>query len=416
MDIQLEKKKGLKPIHYLYLGGIVVLLLLLYKIFFGDHLSTLRVNRDEITINQISNGKFDDYIMISGSAAPIATVFMDAYEGGRVVKKYMEEGEMVKKGDVILKLENQNLYEQILNSESNLSLKQNDLRSTRIDFDTKEVEGKKSLATAEINLQKAKRKFHQNKSLYDDDLIAKEQYLIAKEDLELAQKQYDISNYQVEQDAALRKTSLSKLETDLERMQKTLSMVYERLDHLNVKAPADGQLAGVDVEIGQTINQGTPLGQINILSGYKIEAYIDEHYIDKVVIGLRGSLTQNHKEYQLKIKKIYPEVKEGQFKVDFIFVGATPKRIKTGQNYSINLKLGSPSNALLLAKGGFFQNTGGQWVYVINSAADFATKRYIQLGKQNAEYYQVTEGLKQGDLVITSSYDNFGDVDKLILN
>src|SRR5680860_1925886 len=215
-------------------------------------------------VAEVIQGKFDDYITINGNVAPIATIYMDAYEGGRVEEKLIEEGAMVKKGDIILKLENMNLYEDILQRESNLALKQNDLRSTKLQFDSRQVEGRRSLATVSTDLQKSKRNFEQNQALYTDELISREEYLISKENYELSKKQYDIVKLQTENDEELRKTSLTGLDADLERMQKTLGMVYQRLDHLNVRAPADGQLGFLDAEIGQSIAQGERIGQINV--------------------------------------------------------------------------------------------------------------------------------------------------------
>src|SRR5690606_25012484 len=249
MDIQLEKKKGIRPKHFGYIALGALLLFVGWKLMFASSLSSFRTEKERLSIAEVTDGKFDDYITINGNVAPIATIYMDAYEGGRVQEKLIEEGTMVKKGDIILKLENMNLYEQILASESNLALKQNDLRSTKLTFDSRQVEGKKSLATAQYDLQRLKRNYGQNQELFAEELISKEDYLKAKEDYELAEKQYEIVKMQTEQDDRLRETSLKGLDVDLERMQRTLSMVYERLDHLNVRAPADGQLGFLDAEI-----------------------------------------------------------------------------------------------------------------------------------------------------------------------
>lgn len=413
MDIQLEKKKGLRPKHYGYIALGTLLLFVGWKLLFGNSVSTFRAEKDKLSISEVIDGKFDDYITINGYVAPIATIYMDAYEGGRVTEKLIEEGATVKKGDVILKLENQALYEQILASESNLALKQNDLRSTKLTFDSRQVEGKKSLATAEYDLQRKKRNFEQNQGLYDEELISKEDYLKSKEDYELSQKQFKIIKLQTEQDDELRKTSLAGLDTDLERMKTTLSMVYQRLDHLNVKAPADGQLGFLDAEIGQNIAQGQRIGQINVLTDYKIEATIDEHYIDRVKRNLTAVLERNGNDYPLRLRKVYPEVRDGKFKVDLVFTKDKPETIRTGQSYNIKLQLGESNQALLLPKGSFFQSTGGQWIFVIQG--DEALKRPISIGKQNSRYYEVLEGLKPGEKVITSNYDNFGDAERIVL-
>ncbi len=415
MDIKLEKKKGLRPKHYGYIALGLLLLFAIGKMIFGGTVSTYRTEKEKLSIAEVTQGKFDDYITITGNVAPIATIYMDAYEGGRVTEKLIEEGATVKKGDIILKLENRALYEQILASESNLALKQNDLRSTKLAFDSRQVEGKRSLATAEYDLQRLQRNYEQNKALFDDGLISREAFLLSKENFELSQKQYDIIKLQTEQDDALRKTSLTSLDSDLARMQTTLSMVYERIDQLNVRAPADGQLGFLDAEIGQSIAQGERIGQINVLTDYKIEADIDEHYIDRVVRELTAVLDRNDKAYPLRLRKVYPEVRNGKFKVDLVFTGDKPETIRTGQSYNIKLQLGESSDALLVPKGSFFQSTGGQWVFVVDANGGEAIRRAIRLGKQNSRYYEVLEGLQAGEQVITSNYDSFGEAERIVL-
>jgi len=413
MDIKLEKKKGLRPKHYGYIGIGLLMLFVGWKILFGNSITTFRTEKDKLSIAQITQGKFDDYITINGNVAPITTIYMDAYEGGRVTEKLIEEGATVKKGDIILKLENSGLYEQILASESNLALKQNDLRSTKLTFDSRQVEGRKDLVNSEYELQKLQRNYEQSKALFDDELISKEEYLLSKENHELSQKRYDIIKLQTEQDKKLRSTSLAGLDTDLFRMQKTLTMVYERLDHLNVRAPADGQLGFLDAEIGQSIGKGERIGQINVLTDYKIEATIDEHYIDRVQRNLTAILERNGKEFSLRLRKVYPEVRGGKFKVDLVFTENKPETIRTGQSYNIKLQLGESSDALLLPKGSFFQSTGGQWIFVVDG--NKALKRSISIGKQNSRYYEVLEGLQAGEKVITSNYDSFGEAEKIVL-
>nr|WP_072986541.1 efflux RND transporter periplasmic adaptor subunit [Pseudozobellia thermophila] len=415
MDIQLEKKKGLRPKHYGYMAIGLLLLFVGYQLLFANSVSTFRTEKDKLSIAEVTHGKFDDYITINGNVAPITTIYMDAYEGGRVTEKLIEEGAMVKKGDIILKLENMNLYEQILASESNLALKQNDLRSTKLTFDSRQVEGRRSLATASTDLQRLKRNFEQNQALYDDELISREVYLKSKEDYELSKKQYEIIKKQTENDDELRETSLKGLDADLARMQKTLGMVYQRLDHLNVRAPADGQLGYLDAEIGQNISQGQRIGQINVLTDYKIEADIDEHYIDRVKRDLSAVLERNGKEYALRVRKVYPEVRSGRFRVDLVFTENKPETIRAGQSYNIKLQLGESNQALLVPKGSFFQSTGGQWIFVVGPDGGEALKRPIRIGKQNSRYYEILEGLDAGEKVITSNYDSFGEAERIVL-
>lgn len=416
MDIQLEKKKGMQPKHYGFIALGILITFSVWKFAFSNSSSSLKVEKNKLSIARIIEGNFDDYITINGFVAPITTIYMDAYEGGRVSEKLIEEGATVKKGDIILKLENTDLYEQILNSENNLALKQNDLRSTKLTFESRQVAGKKDLVSSEYNLQKLKRNFEQNEALYGEELISKEKFLVSKENYELAKKQFEIIKLQTEQDNKLRKTSLGELDSDLSRMRKTLSMVYDRIDHLNVRAPADGQLGFLDAEIGQSIKKGDRIGQINVLTNYKIEASIDEHYIDRVKRELYGVLERNGKEYELRLRKVYPEVRNGKFKVDLVFVSDKPETIRTGQSYNIKLKLGASNKAILLPKGAFFQNTGGQWIYALAPNQKEAWKKPIKIGKQNSKYYELIDGINPGEKVIISSYSNFGNAEKIILN
>ena len=415
MDTQLEKKKGLQLKHYGYIGLGLLMLFTGYQIIFTSNVSTFRTEKDKLSIAEVTQGKFDDYITINGNVAPITTIFMDAYEGGRVSEKLIEEGATVKKGDIILKLENMNLYEQILASESNLALKQNDLRSTKLTFDSRQVEGKRSLATASTDLQRLKRNFQQNQVLFDDELISKEEFQLSKENYELAFKQYNIIKLQTDNDDDLRKTSLTGLDVDMARMQKTLGMVYQRLDYLNVRAPADGQLGFLDAEIGQSIAPGERIGQVNVLTDFKIEATIDEHYIDRIQSDLRATLERNGNDYPLRLRKVYPEVRDGKFKVDLVFTENKPETIRTGQSYSIKLQLGESSDSVLLPKGSFFQSTGGQWIFVLSPDGDDAVKRNIRIGKQNSRFYEVLEGLQPGEKVLTSNYDSFVNSERIVL-
>ena len=415
MDTKIEKKTGIQPKH---LGIGIISIIFLYftlNMVFGEAVSTFKVAKDRITISEVVAAKFNDYISINGLVKPISTIYLDAYEGGRVAEMYIEEGNMVKKGDVILKMENSSLYKQILDSENNLATKQNSLRDTKIKFESDRIIGQKNQLDAEYRLIKATRKHTQYKSLFDEELVAKEAYLNAKEEYELASKSFEVIKFKTQQDSLIQLTGIKDLDRDLRRMKKTLSMVYERIEHLNVKASADGQLGMLNAEIGQQIGQGQRIGQINVLTDFKIQSNIDEHYIDRIRRDLTGSFERGGKSYAVKLKKVYPEVREGKFKIDLIFSDEKPQKIRTGQSYYIKLQLGAVVDALLLPRGSFFQSTGGQWVYVLDESGDFAVKRSLRIGKQNPKYYEVLEGLNPGDKVITSGYDNFGDSDKLTL-
>ena len=416
MDIKIEKKKGLQRKHILWIAGVLLFIFLLVKIIAGAGTKTLKVDRDKITISNVTRGQFNDYIRVSGQVEPIATIYLDAEEGGRVKERLIEEGAMVKEGDIILRLENRTLYQEIMSSESNLAQKENMLRQTRINFENQMIETRRRLLASTFDIQKKKRNFNQQQALYEDKLIPAETYITAKEDYEHAIQEQEINRLKAQNDSMIMVSEMTQLTTDLAKMRQTLQLVYERLNNLNVKAPVDGQLGMLDAEIGQSIGQGTRIGQINVLTNFKVQAMIDEHYIDRVRHGLSGTLERQDKSYNLNIRKVYPEVRQGQFRIDMVFEGDKPDNIRTGQTYYINLELGQPQEAVMLPRGGFFQSTGGQWVYVLDKSGDFATRRSIRIGKQNPLFYEVIEGLNPGEQVITSGYENFGDNDRLVFN
>ena len=415
MDRKIEKKKGIRPKHVIYGVAAIVLAFLLFTIIKNSGVSSLRVDRDKLSIEEVSYGDFDDFIRTNGTVQPISTIFLDAEEGGQVKERRIEEGADLHKGDVILVLENRSLYQEIMNSESNLAQKQNMLRQTRISFESARIESKRRLLDSEFDLIKKKRNFEQQEVLYKDELASKEDYLQAKEDYEYAVEMQKINRMKSDNDSMIMATEMIQLEQDLGKMQQTLDLVYERLDNLNVKAPVDGQLGMLDAEIGQSIGKGQRIGQINVLTDYKIEALIDEHYIDRVRSGLSATFDRQNSLFNLRVKKVYPEVRNSQFKIDLVFTGERPDNIRSGQTYYINLQLGQPKKSLLVGLGAFFNSTGGQWIYVVDPSGDFASKRKISIGQKNPKYYEIIDGLNEGEKVITSGYDLFGDNDKLIL-
>jgi HlyD family secretion protein len=414
MDKIIEKKKGLNKKHYLYIIGSIIFLFVIYLLVFQDHSSTLNVEKDKITIEAVTEGQFDDYIRVIGRVEPITTIYLDALEGGRVVNRYIEEGETVKKGDVILKLENRELYQNILISETSLAEKENYLRTARISFEVDRIETKRSLLENQYRLTKAKRKYEQNKKLYQSNLISKEDFLEAEEDFQYERELILINKQKAMNDSLIKTKDVVQLEADMVKMRKTLALVQERLDNLNVRAPVDGQLGMLNAEIGQQIGMGNRIGQINVLTNFKVQALIDEHYIDRVSTNLAGTLERQEKKFNLQVKKVFPEVRDGQFKIDLVFTGVMPDNVRTGQSYHINLQLGEPAKAILVPRGGFYQSTGGQWIYVLDKSGKVATKRNIKIGGQNPQFYEILEGLKPGEQVITSGYETLGNNDKLV--
>jgi len=414
MDIPIKKKRGIKKKH-IYIGlGVLLLLLLVYKAFFAENISTYRVEADKLTIDTVKEGVFYDYISVMGTVEPIATIYLDAQEGGRVEQKLVEEGTLVKKGDVILRLSNPDLRLSILNSEAELAKNSNFLRDTRVTMEQEKLQIKREILNLKFDLIRKKRIYDQNRHFYKDTLISKNDFLKSKEDYEYAQQSYALYLERQKQDSIYRSIQVQQMKDNLHNMALNLKLVRQRQESLNVKAPVDGQLTVLDVEVGQSVPKGGRLGQIDILTSYKVVAQIDEHYIDKVRVGLMAILDRNGKEYKLRIRKILPGVHKGRFEVQMVFENKTPENMRTGQTYYIRLQLGNPVKALLLPRGSFFQNTGGQWIFVLSKEGTSAEKRNIKIGRQNPKYYELLSGLKPGERVVVSGYDTFGNNDRLI--
>ena len=375
---------------------------------------TLRVDKDTVTISNVVMGEFNDYIRISGRVQPMTTIQLSPQEGGIVEKILIEEGSPVKAGDPILILNNDNLDLQILNSEAELAEKENILRNTQIQMEQQKLDVRQNVLEYGMQVDRLRRAYEQQKALYEDKLIAKEEYLKAEEDYRLAKQKYDLMAERSKQDSLYRGTQIDRMEESLENMQLNMSMIRRRKSNLIVKAPIDGELGLLDVVLGQSIAAGTKIGQINSVGTYKVEAQIDEHYIDRVVAGLEATFERQGETYSTVIRKVYPEVRDGKFKADFKFGGEQPDNIRAGQTYYLNLQLGQPEEAVIIPRGTFYQKTGGKWIYVVNKEGTKAVKREIRIGRQDPQYYEVLEGLEPGEKVITSGYDTYGDSDVLV--
>ena len=375
---------------------------------------TLRVDKDTITVSSAIKGEFNDYIRISGRVQPMTTIQLSPQEGGIVEKILIEEGSRVKAGDPILVLSNDNLDLQILNSEAELAEKENILRNTQIQMAQQKLDVRQNVLEYGMQVDRLRRAYLQQKALYEDKLIAKEEYLKAEEDYKLAKQKYDLMAERSKQDSLYRSTQIDRMEESLDNMQLNMQMIRKRKSNLIVKAPIDGELGLLDVVLGQSIASGTKIGQINSVGTYKVEAQIDEHYIDRVVAGLEATFERQGETYSTVIRKVYPEVRDGKFKADFKFDGEQPANIRTGQTYYLNLQLGQPEEAIIIPRGTFYQKTGGKWIYVVNKEGTKAVKREIRIGRQNSQYYEVLEGLEPGEKVITSGYDTYGDSDVLV--
>ena len=416
MDRVIEKKYKWLNKKTIWISVIIIIVFLaLFNIIFGDKSSKLNVEKDKITIETITDGVFTDYIALIGTVEPIRTVYLDAIEGGRVEDILIDEGNMVKKGDIILELSNTNLILEISNNEAAVSRAVNEFQNTKINLQLQTINRKQNLIETERQLKLQKRQFEYNRELFKQNHISKEEYDRSTEQYEATKQQYALLIDVLKTDSVFREVQVKSMENQIKRMEDNLKIIQGRLDNLFVKATTDGELASLNPEIGEVINYGTRLGTINILDDYKLRVEIDEHYIARVKRDLPASFDFNGSDFAISIDKVYPEVNNGRFAVDMVFTSQKPDQIRIGQTFRIKLELGESKQALLIPRGGFYQSTGGQWVYVVDPSGDFATKRSIVIGRQNPKFYEVIDGLKVGEKVIVSGYENFNEKDKLIL-
>ncbi|MGM9759102.1 MAG: efflux RND transporter periplasmic adaptor subunit [Parabacteroides sp.] len=415
MDIQLEKKKGIQKKHIPYIVGGGLFACLVGWILFGNHASTLKVDGRSVSIGTVKRDQFNDFVRVDGQVQPITVVQLSPEEGGIVQEKVVEEGAQVKRGDVIIRLSNSNLDLQILTAEAELAEKQNFLRNTQVTMEQDKLANETEKLQYDMDMTRALRNYRQQEQLYKEELIAKEEYLKAKEDYELASKKHALVTERLRQDSISRSIQMEEMELSLANMRKNIQLVHQRKENLNVRSQIDGELGLLDVVLGQNITPGQKIGQINDLSDYKIEAMIDEHYIDRVKSGLSASFDRQGTNFLLRVRKVYPEVRSGKFRADFVFEGERPDNIRSGQTYYINLELGQPTESLMIPKGTFFQSTGGNWIFVLDQDGKKAYRRQVRIGRQNPQYYEVLDGLQPGERVIISSYESYKDNEVLIL-
>ncbi len=369
-----------------------------------------------LLIGDVTEGDFDDFVRLTGKVETGTVVQISALETGVVEKKWVDEGAMVNAGDIIVTLHNPMLRQQILDSESQLAEKQNMLRDTELAMEKERLQIRQDILTACTDLSRMRRIYEQQKALYDEHLTSRDEYLKAKEDYELADANLKLLQTRMRQDSLYRSVQTAMMRESLHNMQENFALVRQRSDNLNVRASHSGQLGSLTVELGQSVTSGQQLGQLNILDNYKLTANIDEHYIDRVVPGLTGTTSKNGKECGLTLVKVFPEVVNGQFKVDMIPDVDTGINMRVGQSYAIDLQLGESKHAVLVPKGSFFQNTGGRWAYVLDKDGKSAHRREIKIGRQNPRYYEVLEGLQPGERLIISSYTNYNEADKVVIS
>ena len=414
MDRQIEKKSFLRRYAW-YIAAAAALAALLVWIVLGTTASTMTIDATDITISDVTRGKFDDYVRLNGQVLPIQVVQISPEEGGIVREKVVEEGTRVRKGDVILRLSNSNLDLQILNAEAELAEKQNLLRNTQVAMQQDRLNNRTEQATLDTDCDRKRRAYEQNARLYKERLISKEVYLQSREDYKLAPRKQSLISQRLKQDSLYRHVQMAQMEDNLDNMRKNVLLVRDRKNKLEVRSAIDGELGLLDVELGQNIAAGQNIGQINDLSDFKVQAQIDEHYIDRVRPGLSASFSRGGKTYRLRVRKVYPEVRNGTFRTDFVFVGERPAQMRSGQTYYVELALGKSQQATLIPRGTFFQTTGGNWIFVLDKSGRKAYRRNISIARQNPQYYEVTDGLEPGERVITSGYEAFKDNEVLVI-
>lgn len=416
MDIEIKQKQYLLPKKYWTwaVGGVLMVAVLAW-LALSNYSSTLKVERRGLSISEVKQAKFDDYVNVDGRVVPIQVVQISPEEGGVVLEKVVDEGAHVHKGDIIVKLSNSNLDLEILNAESELAEKQNMLRNTQISMEQDRLNNRNEALQLEMDVETKLRAYRHQGELQKDQLNSREEYLKAKEAYELAVKKNGLIQQRLKKDGQLRRSQMEQMSDNLESMQRNVSLVRARKAKLDVRSSIDGEVGLLDVELGQSISPGQKIGVINDLSDYKVEAQVDEHYIDRVRAGLTASFEQSGRTYRLTVRKVYPEVRDGRFRIDFVFSGPRPQNIRTGQTYYLDLQLGEAKKAILIPKGTFYSVTGGTWIFVLDKNGHKAYRRNIRIGRQNPQYYEVLEGLEPGEQVIVSGYESYKDNEILVL-
>lgn len=415
MDRHIEKKTWtLKRIVSVFalLGFLVIAI---YMIWFMDTRSSVNVDPNKITVSEVEENSFQEYLQVNGTVQPIQTSYLDAIEGGVVQEVMMESGAMVEAGDTILTLTNSGLQLQVMQQTSGLYDQINNVRNSRLNLEQNTLNLQEQLANAKAQMEILNARYVREKKLFEKDLVSEEAFHTTKENFQFQKRRYELTYESFRKDSIQSINQLSQLNDSEERMYQNLEAVQQILDNLTVTAPITGQLSTIELNQGQSISSGERLGQIDILDGYKVRLAIDEYYLPSVSTGLKGSFSYNEQTHELVITKIYPVINNGQFEVDMEFTDQAPRNLRRGQSVRIRLELGASFQAIQIPRGGFYQTTGGHWIFVIDESEKRAYKRNIRLGRQNSDYFEVQSGLQPGEKVITSGYDAFGDSEVLIL-
>lgn len=415
MDRVITKKRWSQK-RILTIAGIAAMVaLLLGSWYFTSGKSRLNVDAERVTISEVKKGAFQEFIPVNGTVQPVATIYLDALEGGRVEERFVEDGAVVKKNQPILRLSNTDLELSLANQETAVFEVLTQMQNTKNNAVQNTIQQLNQRAEVENALAEAERVYKLNKYLYEEKVLGSQEFKASENNYTYQVNRKKLNDKTLQQDEISNKQQISQMGASYARMQNALSLMRRKVEDLVVKAPIDGQLTSLDAEIGQSKNKGERLGQIDILSGFKVRVDIDEHYISRIFIGQMGEASVAGKTYALKIKKVYTQVNNGRFQVDMEFVDDTPPGIRRGQTLQIRLALSDETQALMVAKGGFYQQTGGNWIFKLSDDGKKAYKVDVQLGRQNPDYYEVLSGLQPGDKVVTSSYENYGDMQELVL-
>lgn len=416
MDRVIQKKKWNSK-RILTIAGIAALAALIFCAwYFTSGNSKLNVDTSRISIQEVKKGPYKDVIPVNGIVLPITSIYLDATEGGRVEEKYVEDGAIMKKGQPILKLSNTNLQLSLVNQETSVYNLLTQMQISRNAAQQNTVNKLNQMTDVESQLTEAERLYKLNKHLYEQKAIGLQEFKTSENNYNYLKQKKQLTNQILQQDSVSNAQQLDQARQSYAGSQNALSVMRKKVGDLIVRAPVDGQLTSMDAEIGQNKREGERLGQIDVLSGFKVRVDIDEHYLSRVFLGLSGEFPFAGKTYKLKITKVFTQVMPGgRFQVDMQFDGPVPQGIRRGQTLQILLALSDETTAILVPKGGFYQQTGGNWIYKLNESGTIAYKTEIRLGRQNPDYYEVIEGLKPGDRVVTSSYENYGNMQELVL-
>lgn len=395
------------------IAGIVILILAVVYSTSGK--SKLNVNAERITISEVTEGPFKEFIPVNGVVLPITTIYLDALEGGRVEEKYVEDGAIMKKNEPILRLSNTDLELSLVQQETSVYNLLTQMQISQNAARQNTISKLNQMTDVESQLKEARRIYELNKKLYEQKVIGSQEFKKAENDYNYQVEKKKLTEQILKQDSLSVKQELDQAKQSYDRTQNALQLMRKKVGDLIVRSPIDGQLTSLDAEIGQSKNKGERLGQIDVLSGFKVRADIDEHYISRIYNGLKGKFTFAGKEYELVIRKVYTQVTNGRFQVDMEFEKDVPQGIRRGQTLQIYLTLSEEKQAIMVPKGGFYQQTGGNWIFKLSESGKTAYRTDIQLGNQNPDFYEVMRGLKPGDKVVTSSYENYGDMQELII-